>query len=289
MNLNQPLVSFVIVNYGNIDDTVECIDSIYSITYHNYNIIIIDNSDTCEYYERLLSLNLDKTKVYKSKNNRGFAAGCNIGIQKAQDLGAEYVLLINNDTVIKSPNLIEELLYCFKKPNVGMVGCKILYYDNPDKCWYSAGYISPIRLKAKCRNLKKRSYTPFVTGCLQMIDINTFKAIGPLAEEYFLYYEDADYCKRLLNANIKIVYTPYAVICHKVSQSISSSSSKSVYYSNRARFLYIKRFEKNNYPALFCFWMEFIIKLCFYKREKRKALTNLLYEIMKKTVNTNLI
>lgn len=268
-----PRVFFILVNYNGDKDTIDCIDSINSmITYENYGIIVVDNSPGLESYNILENNNLKNTILIRSNTNNGFAAGCNIGIKKAEEIGYDYVILLNNDTIIKTQDLVEQLLMGFGQyNNTGICGGKIYYYDSPNDSWYAAGYLTKIRLRAKNReSLEGILETPFITGCLQMISKEILNKVGLLSEEYFMLYEDADYCKRIQIAGYKTVYNSQAQIFHKVSKSMPSSSPDSIFNSNRARFIYINKFHKYGIQ-IYIFYLELCLKFIIYRNEKKRA------------------
>ena len=275
------LVYFVLVNYKGNEDTIDCVNSINEkITYNNYRILIIDNSPAYEYYESLVAKKLKKCELIKSEENKGFAAGCNIGICRALEDNADYIVLLNNDTIVNSEDLIQQLLMCFRNPSVGVAGGKILYYKNPSEYWYAAGFLTPIRLRAKNRKrISKICKTPFITGCLQMISKEAIYKVGLLNEEYFMCYEDADYCERIHAAGLETFYNPDAIISHKVSKSAPESSPLSIYCSNRARYIFINKFHKKNLVVRGVFWLEIYIKLLVYTGEKQVAIKRVIKSI----------
>ncbi len=279
---DQPKVFFVLVNYNGVKDTIECINSINTVlSYKNYQIIVVDNSPNVDSFNKLKNEDLENTIILRSETNNGFAAGCNLGIKEAYKYGYDYVILLNNDTIVKSADLVEQLLLCFETQNkVGISGGKILYYNFPKDCWYAAGYLTPIRLRAKNRvNVRGIQETSFITGCLQMISKEAVDKVGLMTEDYFLCYEDADYCERMRKAGYKTVYNSNAQIYHKVSKSAPKSSPVSIYNSNRARYLYMRRFHKNNFIALLDYKIELFIKKICYRNEKRYAIINVIKEI----------
>lgn len=271
---DESLVYIVLVNYHTESDTIECIQSMREkLTYKNYRVVVVDNSKDEKSFNILKAADLGDAILIKSEQNNGFAAGCNIGIVEAQKDKADYVLLLNNDTIIKSNDLIEQLLAGFKTGKVGMTGGKIFYYDYPEDVWYAGGYVSKIRLRAKNRvNIEGIVNTPFITGCMQMIKMSVIEQIGLMNEDYFLCYEDNDYCERIHKAGYQTVYNSDAQIYHKCSKSNPPSSPTSIYYSNRARYIYMKRFHLGNQLALMDFWVELYIKKLFYKGERKEAI-----------------
>ena len=263
--IDTPLVCIILVNYKTYEDTYECIDSINkTITYQNYKVVVVDNTETIDsnVIEKLKDKCDGNHCVYiGNPSNGGFAVGCNIGISVSRQLGAQYVLLLNNDTIIKSSDLIEQLLKGFSyKPNVGMVGGKIYYFADLESLevsestnkhvkvrpWYAAGYISYIRIRAKNRpKIKGICDTPFITGCMQMISMEAIDRVGLIDENYFMLFEDADYCERMHAGGLRTVYNADAQIYHKCSKSMPSSSPISVFYSNRNRYIYMKKYYKS--------------------------------------------
>ena len=136
-------VAIILVNYNGAEDTLECIASILKSQYENYKIIVVDNCSTDSSYEIL-----DKQKEFynfvliKAKSNDGFSAGNNIGIKYALNNGADYILLLNNDTVVET-DLIGYLLEGFKNSNnCGATICKIMCYPQKSIIWYGGGTLS---------------------------------------------------------------------------------------------------------------------------------------------------
>lgn len=293
-----PLVCIILVNYKTEQDTCECIDSISDmLTYRNYKIIVVDNTEKID----MNNYNILKDKCGKSNcvyirniKNGGFAVGCNIGIHVAQKENAQYVLLLNNDTIIKSCDLIEQLLKGFSyHPNVGMVGGKIFFYADLQSIeksekenmrvkvspWYTAGYISKLRLRAKNHpNKKGFCDTPFITGCMQMISMKAINSVGLLDESYFMLFEDADYCERMQINGLMTVYNADAQIYHKCSKSMPSSSPLSIYYSNRNRYIYMKKY-RNNVLTKMVYFVELKLKQIIYKGDKKESI-NKVYDFI---------
>ena len=189
----------------------------------------------------------------------------------------DYILLLNNDTVVESTflcNMIKE----FNKAKVnnltpGMAGCKIMYFDKPNEPWYAGGSFSTLRCRGKhfvSEDIVKTGEIDFITGCCQLIPLSVIKQIGLMEEEFFLYFEDVEYCERVKKAGYKLLYIPSAVIYHKCGGSASYISPTSIYYSNRARYLYITKYLKRKIP-LIIFKFELFVKRIFYRGEKKQA------------------
>ena len=248
----EPLVSIILLNYNSYSHTLECIASIKKSSYSNYEIIIVDNNsedDSASYLEKVEDKNI---YFIRNQNNCGFAAGNNVGIKLALQHKADFVFLLNNDTIVQK-NTLSELVNTYmifeKQVNIGMVTCLILNYYERDIIWYAGGLISEVKGDAVDTKLGKRisgnmnnSYknVSFASGCCMLIPNGIFKTCGFLPEKYFLYYEDMEFCKKVINCKNKIIYTNKTHIYHKESISTQKNSPDYVYYYCRNRLQFIK-------------------------------------------------
>ncbi len=244
------MVCIIIVNYNGRDDTVECIRSIKAISYSNYRIIVIDNASAEKPSLSEDTYVLQNAEVIVSDSNLGFAGANNLGIETAMKYDSQYILLINNDTVVEPDFLSQMLLTYESTDNVGIVTGKIYYYGEPDVIWFGGSYYDERRFEMKidgigkkdCEEYSKKKEIPFATGCLWLISMSMIRTVGKMCEDYFLYYEDADYCNRLVKSGMRIIYEPKAVIYHKESRSTKKGSNEYHYYNIRNYYIYIQRF-----------------------------------------------
>lgn len=242
-----PRVSIIILNWNGLKDTIECLDSLKEITYPNYEVIVVDNASIQNEAVLLQKKYGGYIRTVRTKKNLGFAGGNNVGIRQVlREENSKYVLLLNNDTVVK-PNFLDELVKVGEQSGkIGMIGGKIYYYQR-DKIWYGGGRINVIALRAP-HNTKEFSdirNTSFVTGCLMLIKIKVFKKIGLLSEDYFLTVEDWDFSYRV-RRKFSMKVTPYAVIYHKVSTSTGGEkSSFNTYYCHRNKWIFLNKFIRN--------------------------------------------
>ena len=197
-------------------------------------------------------INLDPDrKLFFIKNDRnyGFSEGNNIGIKfSLQMLNPDYILLLNNDTIMDKNSLTELVSFAYDNKKVGIVGPKVCYYDDPNKIAYighkvnlCSGRISDPKVKCPSSPLK----IDYVVGCGLLIKSDVIKNIGMLDPDYFLYYEDVDLCLRALKSGYEIYYLPSARIWHKISLN-EDRSINSYYYGNRNSFLLIKKNQKSH-------------------------------------------
>lgn len=251
--MTEPYVGIILVNYRGAKDTVECIDSLFKMEYQNFFIVVVDNHSGDDSLDLLYERQkLDDFFIIQMENNEGFSGGNNAGITYALKKGAEYILLLNNDTLVESKCLTQLVRVHQETENCGISIGKIYYEKERNRLWYAGGEINLKTGKVTQRGLgdiddfKKaaREEVTFATGCCMCIVASLFEEIGLLDEDYFLYQEDAEFCHRVLLGGKKIIYEPSAIIFHKVSASTSKDKNMSPttqYYMVRNRYIFVKR------------------------------------------------
>lgn len=248
----QGTVGIILVNYNGYEDTKECIESIKKNTYHNYKIIIVDNASPDE-SGKLLDNEYSGDKdiiVILNRENAGFSEGNNIGLKYASEEKLDYVLMLNNDTIVDS-DFLYKLIKGARKTNFkGLYSGKILYYFDKDKIWFAGGKYNYFKGTASHEGVNENDgkyynttrKIEFICGCCIFMSMEIYHQLGNLSDEYFLYAEDLDYSLMAQNKNISMYYIPEARIYHKVSASTSKISILSQYYMIRNRFYIISKF-----------------------------------------------
>ncbi|MGU8928583.1 glycosyltransferase family 2 protein [Clostridium perfringens] len=254
-------LAIVIVNYNGVNDTLKCIESIRKNCEVSNEIIVVDNKSD-EFNRKLLIENNKYYKLIFNDNNEGFARANNIGIKYALNKGYETILLINNDTLIEKNSL--DIMYKKIKYNIdiGIVGCTILYNDNRDKIWFDGGEINWIKFLGEHDNMKKKyncnvesRYVSFLSGCCMMIKREIFEKVGLLPEEYFMYFEDVDFCAKVLQNKYKLYVCRDAIIYHKVSAASGGEDSPfTIEWCNRNRIIFMKKYKCNSESKLEFFY-----------------------------------
>jgi GT2 family glycosyltransferase len=206
----------------------------------NFHLFISDLSDMKE------EIKIDNTKysVLFSKN-KGYAHGVNLALLKAKEAGFENFCIVNNDTFFES-SFTENVLNSIKKNPLSLIGGKIYYaagyeyhkkrYSIKDRgkvIWYAGGYVDWAHAITKHKGVdtvdkgkfNKLSKTGFITGALIFFDLKTLDSIDLWNENYFLYFEDAEWCEKAKRKKISLYFDPGVVIWHKVAQSTGGSGS----------------------------------------------------------------
>ena len=247
--INSPKVYILILNWNGWKDTLECLESVIRTDYPICSIVIVDNGSTDESVERIeecLKVNAEiKAILLKTGCNTGFAGGNNFGIRYIlEQKDCDYVLLLNNDTVVEKDFLFRMAETAGANPDAGIVGGRIAYYSSRGENWYAGGRIS---LWRGCVYVDKKPassepfVTEFITGCLMLIKPEVFHKAGFLEEEYFLGVEDWEFCLKA-GREYKLMVDPRAVIYHKVSAATGGENSPlTIYYTARNRMMFINR------------------------------------------------
>jgi GT2 family glycosyltransferase len=189
-------------------------------------IVIVDGGST-DHSADLLRERLGATVLLiETGTNLGFAAGVNVGVQRALAAGAQSVLLLNNDTCVAPSMIIHLARVAFENPKAGIIGPVIYYYDQPQRIWRFAsrehGWL-PVPVQLSPGLVSRAHAVPFqvdyVTACAMLIRRSVVEAIGLFDTSYFMYFEDADYCRRARQAGYEIWCVPQARVWHRVSAS----------------------------------------------------------------------
>lgn len=255
-----PEVGIIILNYNNFSDTAECLDSLESVTYPNYRVVIVDNGSTDGSAERLCS-QFPKHEFLFNDQNLGFAAGNKVAVDKLLEEGVEYLLLLNNDTIVEDGFLTPLVETAENDNTVGLVGGLISYYDDSiEEYWYAGGSISPYIVELST-DTKRTSNKPFETGycsgALMLISAEFAKTADILREEYFFGRDQLDISWRARQQGWKVMVDPRSEIKHKVSATVGDQSPFKVYYDMRGRLF----FSSNNlsFHQLVIFYLFFVI------------------------------
>ena len=264
---NTPRISIVVLNWNRAKDTLECMASLEKLDKRNYKLSVnlVDNGSTAnsvEIFKRYKTHNF-KIQLIINKENLGYAAGNNIGMRKAINDGSDFVMVLNNDTFVH-PQLISGLLKTFNEyPNAGIVSPKIYFAkgfefhkDRYSKnelgkvIWFAGGDIDWNNVYGTNHGVDEIDHgqfdkireVDFVTGACLMARSKTLEEVGMFDERYFSYFEDTDLSQRMKNRGLKVLYSPYGVIWHKVAQTSKIGGELNDYFLTRNRILFGMRY-----------------------------------------------
>jgi hypothetical protein len=250
--MKYPLVYIIILNWNGYKDTIECLKSLLKIDYKNYKIILIDNASTNDSVKEIKS-KFPNIKLLENLKNLGFSGGCNVGIRYALKHDADYILLLNNDTVV-SKNFLSELVSVGETDEkIGILSPFIYLADKPEVIWSSGlnfnfrnswPFIDKNKSKIDRGQFKNNRKVEFLTGCSMLIKKSVIDKIGLYKEEYFLYIEDMDYSLMAVKNDFSLYAIPSSKVWHKIGKSSDLIGKENVRYYFIRNLIF---FYKNNY------------------------------------------
>ena len=218
---------FVIVLNWNGEGVIEpCLRSLLEARGVDLEIIVVDN-DSDDASPEIVRRDFPRVELIVNERNLLFAEGNNVGIRKALEAGGEYILLLNNDTVVDPDFALPMIELMRKNERVGVVGPQIRYFDDTERIWYGGGEFYPLVWIPRHRDIRKlrteargtAGETGYVTGCAMMFRREVALGIGLLDPSYGMYNEDVDFCRRAVEGGWLCFYEPAATVWHKVSAS----------------------------------------------------------------------
>lgn len=252
--LSPALVSIIICTKDHIDDLKKCVTSILEkTTYPNYEIIIVENNstepETFAYYKELEQDPRIRVVTWESPNHEfNYSAINNYGATFAQ---GKYLLLLNNDTEVITPDWIQEMVMFVQRSDVGAAGAKLYYPD--DTVQHAGLCIGMLTLAGHYHRGFPRQHPGYmgrliyahdvsaVTAACVLIRRDVWDQVGGLDESFKVAFNDVDLCMRIRQAGYLIVFTPYAELYHYESKSRGMDTTP----EKRTRFVgEVTRFQK---------------------------------------------
>jgi len=253
-------VFIIVLNFNGWQNTIECLSSLSKLEVpKNINVesVVVDNGSSDSSVKKIKE-EFPKLIMIENQANLGFTGGNNEGMRYALKSSADFIVLLNNDTVVH-PDLIKNLLGAFDQDSIGGVVPKIYFekgyefhedrYKESEKgkvIWYAGGKMDWDNLIGENIGVDEVDHGQFdiqmevelATGCCFMIRSDVLKNVGMFDDRYFLYYEDADLSLRIKKAGYRIIYEPAAIIWHKNAESSGVGSDLHDYYISRNRLLF---------------------------------------------------
>lgn len=239
-----PLAYIILLNWNGWRDTLNCLASLDRLEYRNYWVLVVDNCSSDDSVNRIRASYPD-VPVIQTGKNLGFAGGNNVGIRHALGEGAEYVWLLNNDTVVEPRSLSTMVELAEEDPNIGAVGSILYHMSEPEKVqawgggcvYFWPGIIRYLNVPSYGSNLQ------YITGASMLVKRALIEDIGPLDERYFMYWEDIDYGFRARKNGWKLKTAPASVVWHKESATLHRKSAVMDKYFNASA---VRFFAKNH-------------------------------------------
>jgi GT2 family glycosyltransferase len=316
--LSVKRVAIILVNWNGWRDTIECLDSLLLLKYPDFRIVVCDNGSSdgslreirawadrheVQYaeYRRVEAEAGGSTAVdpvltlIRNYENLGFAGGNNVGLRHVIARGdADYCWLLNNDTVVEPDALTYLVARMQQQPSVGMCGSTLLMYDNRNQIQALGGgcYCRWIGLPwhygrintwgKKIDERRAEAWMNYVEGASMLVSRQFLSEVGLMCEDYFLYFEEADWAIRA-NGRFRLGYAAQSIVYHKVGGSIGTSSNPTKqsdtgdYFNIRNRLLFTRRFFPAALPTV---WLvitgALLLRVCMGRWDRAMMIFRLL-------------
>lgn len=227
-----PTVGVALVNWNSGTLTLDCVRSLLGGTVRPDLIVVVDNASQDGSPEQLEAQFGHNIVLIRNAGNEGFAGANNQAIAYLLQHNADYLWILNNDTIVAADCLARLLSVAQRHADAGAVSAKIYYDTPPDRIWYAGAY------RHAWHGAPKHELTgamdaaavgdavsvEFVSGCCMLASACVFRTYGGFARSYVAYSEDSDWCWRVRDAGLRLYYAPQAVMWHKLSASVKKNT-----------------------------------------------------------------
>ena len=249
MDTEAPLVVVVIANWNLRKDLLECLGSLYVTEYPNMRVIVVDNNSSDDSVEAVARA-YPQTQLITRSDNGGYAVALNDGIRAGAVFDPDFFLILNNDTLVPPDTLRKLVDVLLSDPRAAIAAPKIIYHDHPERIFSLGDHIYPwlplpVRVGRKAYDRPAYSKTQeydYLFGCALLMRTESLKQVGLFDTSFFMYYEDADICRRMRDSGWKNIRVGSAVISHKASMSSKQVPNQMVYLRARNRSWFYRRY-----------------------------------------------
>jgi GT2 family glycosyltransferase len=291
--MNLPEVTVIVLNWNGLEDTLACLDSLCQLDYPSYQVVVVDNGSQDGSPDVIRDTHPD-VLVLEAGENLGYVGGNNLGLDYACSRESAYALLLNNDTLVAPDFMVKMVEFAETDQRIGIVGPTIYYAEAMDKIWSAGGKLdrrTGLTLLDGMDEIDRGQFgesprqVDFVTGCALMAKIAVINEVGKLDSRFFAYFEENEWCLRVVQAGYKIYHLPTARIWHKISPDHREHSPQVYYYMTRNRLLFTRLANLGITPWLSIFW-EYSRRLLSwsirprwrYKNPQRNAMLRGIYD-----------
>lgn len=248
--MSEPKVSLITVNYNQAEETCALLQSIRQQDYRAVEVIVVDNASR-ENPEALFRERFPEVLFLRSEKNLGFAGGNNLALPHAT---GDYLFFVNNDAELTYGAILYLLDVFNKQPKAGIVSPIIFYMPREQDAPFIIQYagMTPVhpltgrnRIILNGETYRRQFFEPVQTayahGAAMMIPRRVLDEVGPMSEDFFLYYEELDWCERIRRAGWQVWMQPQAHVFHKESLTVGKLGTLKTFYLTRNRILFMRR------------------------------------------------
>ncbi|GAP10785.1 predicted glycosyltransferases [Bellilinea caldifistulae] len=245
--MSDPLIGIIILNTNRKDDTLACLSSLQNCRYPNLVTWVLDNSSSDGSVEAICD-QYPQTRIIRLTENKGYAGNNNAGIHAALQAGADWVFVLNEDTILDPLSISHLIQFGISNQQAGILGPLVYHFDEPEiiqsaggkitKSWQAihigqneqdqGQFIQPIQVD-------------WISGCAILIRREVIEQVGGIDERYFYYWEETEWCIRARSAGWQVWMVPQAKIWHKGVQRNYQPSPNVTYYATRNRLLTLSK------------------------------------------------
>jgi GT2 family glycosyltransferase len=218
---SAPLVLIVLINWNSFEETQAAVESVLRMDYPNFRILIIDNGSKDHSVSQLREVTADGIELLESSENTGYTGGCNLGIDRAINMGAQYIWLLNNDAIVERDVLSSLVATAERDERIGLVTPRIATLSG-ERITFAGGVIS---IKDAFYNetsdpvvaAEWEAQYPeagLVIGTAMLVRTELVRRIGMLDTSFFAYFEDIDYSARSAAAGFRNVVDLNSIVRH---------------------------------------------------------------------------
>ena len=249
--MDKPKVVAVIPIWNRIAETLECLDSLSRQSCRNLKIVVVDNGSHDSSAEEIAA-RFPQVELICNPTNLGTVQAENMGMIYALEQEADYIAILNNDTIF-DPNMITELIQAIEDdPSAAVAGPKVYYYDQPDLIWAAGGMINFTEVISRMRGYNQKDRGQFdvpadvdyIPSCALVVKASVVHEVGLLDPVYFAHFDDPDWCLRIRQRGYRIRYVPTAKIWHKVSRTAGSYSPQACYALGINAVVFMKKYAR---------------------------------------------
>lgn len=238
-----PKVCIIVVSWNRKNCVMNCLKSLAKVSYPNYETIVVDNASVDGSSEEIES-SFPHIELVRNRENLGYTGGNNVGIEHSIKRSADYIVLLNDDIVV-SPSFLTEMIKASETDRqIGVAGPKILCLPEKARIYRPYGKINYyLQLGLLSLNrMEEPTEVDWVCGAALLIKKETVEKVGLLDTDFFLYFDEADFCERAKKMGCKIVYVPSSIVYHDVSRSFSDGINPvQLYYITRNELLFARK------------------------------------------------
>jgi GT2 family glycosyltransferase len=243
----NPYIINIILNFNRREDTLACLASLEKSTYTNFKNIVLDVSSSDGSTEAI-RLAFPKVQIINIVDNQGYAGNNNVGIKEALTQGADWIFVLNEDTLL-APDCLAQLVEVGEiNPKIGIVGPMVYHNDEPNIIQSAGGLLGPYwsSIHIAKDELDRGQFSEphdvdWISGCGIMLRKSVIEQVGMLDERFFYYWEETEWCLRAGKAGWRIVHVPSAKLWHKGVQRDYRPSPNVTYFNTRNHLYMLKK------------------------------------------------